>query len=96
MHEILVFSNFHIEFSFNFVKVVSELQNFFIFENTKYIFFFEIMTNALVIRSFRLFYIYDLLLSQELKDWVKAKCYEHHFHMMNGVHSYECSFMIHS
>jgi hypothetical protein len=25
-----------------------------------------------------------------------AMCHEHHFHMMNGVHSYGCSSMIHS
>jgi hypothetical protein len=74
VHEILVFGNFHIESSFNFVEVVSELQNFFIFEDTKYFFLFEIMTNALVIHCFILFYLYDLLLSRELKDWVKAKC----------------------
>jgi hypothetical protein len=67
VHEILVFSNFHIESLFNFVEVVSELQTFFIFEDTKYIFLFEIMTNALVIRNFRLFYMYESLLSQKLK-----------------------------
>lgn len=96
MHEILVFGNFHIVPLFNFVEVVSELQKNFIFEDTKYIFLFEIMTNALVIHSFRLFYIYDLLLSQELKDWIKGKCYEHQFHLMNGIHSHDCSSIIHS
>jgi hypothetical protein len=36
-------------------------------------FMFETMVNAMILHSYRISYVYELLLCQELGDWVKAR-----------------------
>jgi hypothetical protein len=68
-------THFHNEFGSNLFDFLHELQSFSFYVNT-YMnckFVFETMANALILHSYKISCVYELLLSQELGDWVKTR-----------------------
>jgi hypothetical protein len=70
--DFMIFGHLNLEFAFNFD--FGEMHSISFYEasnNNRYV--LELMVNALILRSYNIFSIYELLLSQKLGDWVKAQ-----------------------
>jgi hypothetical protein len=66
--------HFHNEFGSDLFDFLHELQSF-PFDVNTYMnckFVFETMVNALMLHSYKISCVYELLISQELDDWVKV------------------------
>ncbi len=75
LQALLNINNRHLEFSFKFFDFVSE-QHFFPLSDDANIdkgHVFKSMINALLLHSYKISYFSNLLLSQDIGDWVKAK-----------------------
>jgi hypothetical protein len=71
-HDLLFLGHFETKSSFPSLGFVSDQPSFPFFQNIDFVLVFQKM-NVLIFHKYRLSCVYDLLLSQELGDWVKAR-----------------------
>jgi hypothetical protein len=73
--DLLIPTHFHNEYGFDLFDFLHGIQSFPFDVNIDMNcnFIFETMVNAIILHSYRISYVYELLLCQELGDWVKAR-----------------------
>lgn len=81
-HDLLVLNHFETNLSFQFLGFVNEQPpSFYFCKDTSFVLFFQMM-NVLIFNMYRLSYVYDLLLGQDLGDWVKARSTTWYVHFL--------------
>jgi hypothetical protein len=75
VQDLLIPIHFHNEFGSNLFDFLHGIQSFSfdVNTNTNCSFMFETMVNAMILHSYRISYVYELLLCQKLGDWGKAR-----------------------